>query len=29
MSDLRSSTNAQARSKDVSAATLELERVVN
>jgi signal transduction histidine kinase len=29
MSDLRSSTNAQARSKDVSTATLELERVVN
>ncbi len=29
MSDLRSSTNAQARSKDVSTATLGLERVVN
>jgi len=29
MSDLRSSTNAQAHSKDVSTATLELERVVN
>src|SRR5690242_19509811 len=29
MSDLRSSTDAQARSKDVSTATLELERVVN
>src|SRR4051794_3785842 len=29
MSDLRSSTNTQARSKDVSTATLELERVVN
>jgi signal transduction histidine kinase len=29
MSDLRTSTNAQARSKDVSTATLELERVVN
>jgi signal transduction histidine kinase len=29
MTDLRSSTNAQARSKDVSTATLELERVVN
>ena len=29
MSDLRSSNNAQARSKDVSTATLELERVVN
>jgi signal transduction histidine kinase len=29
MSDLRKSTNAQARSKDVSTATLELERVVN
>src|SRR5439155_1150164 len=29
MPDLRSSTNAQAHSKDVSTATLELERVVN
>jgi len=29
VSDLRSSTNAQAHSKDVSTATLELERVVN
>src|SRR5439155_7230584 len=29
MSDLRSSTNAQAHSKDVSTSTLELERVVN
>jgi signal transduction histidine kinase len=29
MSDLRGSTNAQARSKDVTAATLGLERVVN
>jgi signal transduction histidine kinase len=29
MSDLRSSTNAQAHSKEVSTATLELERVVN
>src|SRR5439155_9492540 len=29
MSDLRSSTNAQAHSKDVSTATLELERVVS
>ena len=29
MSDLRSSTNVQAHSKDVSTATLELERVVN
>jgi signal transduction histidine kinase len=29
VSDLRSSTNAQAHSKDVSRATLELERVVN
>jgi signal transduction histidine kinase len=29
MSDLRSSTNAQARSKDVSTATLNVERVVN
>jgi signal transduction histidine kinase len=29
MSDLRSSTNAQAHSKNVSTATLELERVVN
>ena len=29
MSDLRSSTNAQAHSKDVSTATLDLERVVN
>jgi signal transduction histidine kinase len=29
MSDLRSSTNAQSHSKDVSTATLELERVVN
>jgi signal transduction histidine kinase len=29
MSGLRSSTNAQARSKDVSTATLEVERVVN
>src|SRR5437764_8665900 len=29
MSDLRSSTNAQAHSKDVSTATLEVERVVN
>jgi signal transduction histidine kinase len=29
MSDLRSSTNEQARSKDVTAATLGLERVVN
>jgi len=29
MSDLRTSTNAQARSKEVSTATLELERVVN
>jgi signal transduction histidine kinase len=29
MSDLRSSTNAQAHSKDVSTATLELERIVN
>src|SRR5512146_1329441 len=29
MSDLRASTNAQAHSKDVSTATLELERVVN
>src|ERR1700675_2897926 len=29
MSGLRSSTNAQARSKNVSTATLEVERVVN
>ena len=29
MSDLKSSTDAQARSKDVTAATLELQRVVN
>ena len=29
MSDLRSSTNAQARSKDVTTATLNVERVVN